>query len=199
MKNELKEKKVDRRVNKTKKAIKNALLTLLQTKEIDEITIKAIADEADVDRKTLYTYYSGIDAIIEEFSIEIVQSLDKVLESINYSNYLKNPNIIFDKLNQVINSNIDLYSLILKMKANNQLKEKLYVYLKQKIKDSITDFPLVNSSKRDLVINFVAAGLLSTYQDWFISSRDHSLEEISKDITILVTSGVNGIIQANKK
>lgn len=53
------EKKTDRRVIKTKKAIHMAFVKLLSQKSVNEITVKDIADEADINRKTFYNYYSG--------------------------------------------------------------------------------------------------------------------------------------------
>ena len=48
------EKRPDRRVVKTKKAIRNAFAKLLSEKELDKITMKDIAEEANINRKTLY-------------------------------------------------------------------------------------------------------------------------------------------------
>ena len=50
------EKKQDRRVQRTKKSIRNAFLQLLAEKELEKISVKEIADSADVDRKTVYNY-----------------------------------------------------------------------------------------------------------------------------------------------
>ncbi len=63
---DIKGEKRDRRIVKTKRSIRNAFIKLLSEKDFNEITIKDIADEADVDRKTLYNHYSGIYEIREE-------------------------------------------------------------------------------------------------------------------------------------
>lgn len=47
----MEEKKVDRRIAKTKKAIYRAFAQLLSEKNINDITIKDIADRADINRK----------------------------------------------------------------------------------------------------------------------------------------------------
>ena len=54
------EKKLDRRVIKTKKAIRNAFAKLISEKDINKITIKDIADTADINRKTFYNYYRRV-------------------------------------------------------------------------------------------------------------------------------------------
>lgn len=51
---------IDRRVIKTKRAIKEAFAKLLTQKDINDITISDIAAEANINRKTFYNYYGGI-------------------------------------------------------------------------------------------------------------------------------------------
>ncbi|PTG02991.1 TetR family transcriptional regulator, partial [Staphylococcus chromogenes] len=47
----------DRRVRKTQKAIKGALIQLLKQHPFEQITIQHIADEADINRATFYQHY----------------------------------------------------------------------------------------------------------------------------------------------
>ena len=59
----------DRRVVRTRKAIRQAFLTLMQETEYQKITITGIAREADIDRKTFYLHYQSV----EDLANEIVQ------------------------------------------------------------------------------------------------------------------------------
>ena len=61
-----KEKTVDRRVIRTKKAIREAFAKLLTEKDINDITISDIAELADINRKTFYNYYDGIYQVVDE-------------------------------------------------------------------------------------------------------------------------------------
>ena len=46
------------RNNKTNDKIENALLSLLQVKDINQVTIKEIAQKANVNRVTIYRHYN---------------------------------------------------------------------------------------------------------------------------------------------
>ena len=48
----------DLRIIKTKKAIWNAFLKLISTKDYINITVTLLANEANISRKTFYTSYS---------------------------------------------------------------------------------------------------------------------------------------------
>ena len=64
-------KKVDRRVRKTRDALGDALITLIQEKPFDSITIQQVLDRAGVGRSTFYAHYSGKEDLfltdVEEF------------------------------------------------------------------------------------------------------------------------------------
>lgn len=62
--------KVDRRVLRTKQAIKKAFLELFAEKRFEDITINDIADRADINRGTVYLHYMDkfdlLDKCIED-------------------------------------------------------------------------------------------------------------------------------------
>lgn len=77
-------KKPDRRVIKTKRAIRNAFAALMAEKDLNDITIKDISDVADINRKTVYNYYGGIHEILDEIENELVSSFEKVIQEIDF-------------------------------------------------------------------------------------------------------------------
>ncbi|WP_435172003.1 TetR/AcrR family transcriptional regulator [Paenibacillus glycanilyticus] len=76
--------KTDRRILRTKQAIKKSFLELFTEKEFEQITINEIADRANVNRGTVYLHYSDkydlLDKCTEEHIREII-SLCKNRES----------------------------------------------------------------------------------------------------------------------
>src|SRR4051794_14168414 len=67
--------KVDRRIIKSKEAIKNAFIELMSEKNLDEITMQDISDKANVGRRTIYLHYLDkydlLDKLIEEHINEL--------------------------------------------------------------------------------------------------------------------------------
>ena len=53
----MEEPRTDRRVRKTKKQLRMALTTLMMEKSVGEITVREIAELADVNRGTFYAHY----------------------------------------------------------------------------------------------------------------------------------------------
>lgn len=100
---------MDRRKKKSRQAIELALLELLGSKKIDEISISELAEAADVNRKTFYNHFSSVTEV-----------LDNVEE--NFFHY------IFSLLPEeiTINNTVEIYHLLLSIiKATAPLKELL--------------------------------------------------------------------------
>ena len=72
-------KKTDARVRRTRDALGDALITLMQEKPFETITVQDVLDRAHVSRSTFYTHYSDKDDLLmsdaEEFFEQISMAL----------------------------------------------------------------------------------------------------------------------------
>ena len=187
-------KKPDRRVIKTKRAIRNAFAALIAEKDLNDITIKDISDVADINRKTVYNCYGGIHEILDEIENELVSSFEKVIQEIDFPRNLENPNKIFETLTDVINGDMEFYSQLMKIDANSHLVRKIVSALKIRVKQTLAQQLPADKKKIELIADFITSGMLSAYQSWFNSGREQPIAEFSKEVSVLVFSGVNGLI-----
>ena len=71
---------MDRRVRRTRRSLRDALIELIVETGYDNITIQNITDRADLSRATFYLHYRDKDELLasslEEIFEELVQSLD---------------------------------------------------------------------------------------------------------------------------
>ncbi|WP_026674025.1 TetR/AcrR family transcriptional regulator [Alkalihalobacterium bogoriense] len=66
---------IDRRIVKSKMAMKEALLSLMQEKEFKHISITEIVKEADVNRGTFYKHYVYKEELLDEMITDITKDL----------------------------------------------------------------------------------------------------------------------------
>lgn len=132
------EKKQDRRIVKTKKAIYRAFAQLLLEKDINDITIKDVADRADINRKTFYNYYGGIYDLTGEIENKILEKFENAIKDLDVNELLHDPNEFFNKLTDIINSDIDFYGHLMRIESNSSLVVKLVTSMKNKFKEIIT-------------------------------------------------------------
>lgn len=183
-------KKQDRRVSRTKRAIRNAFITLLTEKELEKITIKEIADRADVDRKTIYNYYNGISAILEELENDFFATVEAALEEFDFTK--QKGMEFFDALAALVEKNLELYELLMCIDSSTRLSGKLVGYIKRKISFAISWTQGRSREKIDLATEFVTAGILAAYKHWFQSDRTKTLREFSHEMGALILGGLNG-------
>ena len=185
---------IDRRVVKTKRAIKEAFAKLLTQKDINDITISDIAAEANINRKTFYNYYGGIYEVVGEIEDDIVRLIDKEVTGIGFQNSLQSPYLIFDKLTKVINTDTDFFGYLLGMNANVSLESKIADLLKSKFKMFILQDVEISELRLNLMAEFIISGMVAVYRRWFNSDRSEPIETISKEMQLLAFEGLNGFL-----
>lgn len=77
----------DRRAVRTRAALTDAFVHLLDTTPYPKITISAIAREAGVNRKTFYLHYPSVDDLLRDLVRQsIYNSIDAVTQTLSLSN-----------------------------------------------------------------------------------------------------------------
>ena len=97
----------NRRPQKTKRALKAVLVDLLQTRDLQNISIKEITDKADISRGTFYLHFSDIFALYQEIERDVVDSINDIIQS-------KVPIKDEDELEKIIGSVFDYLTLHIK-------------------------------------------------------------------------------------
>ena len=184
---------MDRRVIRTKKAIRNAFAQLLSVKNLEDITVKDIAELADINRKTFYSYYSGVHMIVEETENEIVETFEAAIRDLPPDKLVKEPYLLFSRLSAIINDDMDFYEPLMKADRSSNLLTKVSGMLKQKVRESYAAFSRIGEETFNIMVDFTFSGLFSVYQSWFNSQRRQSIEEISQTLSTLCFEGINGL------
>ncbi|XNN69848.1 TetR/AcrR family transcriptional regulator [Bacillus pumilus] len=65
----------DRRTIKTKRAIRESFLELLQEKEVQQITVSELSRKADLGRGTFYLHYQDVFDLYEQLEKELFDQL----------------------------------------------------------------------------------------------------------------------------
>lgn len=69
---------IDKRIIRTRKRLHTALLNLMQTKNIRDISVKELVEEAGINRSTFYLHYSSVSDILEELQDDYMRELDRI-------------------------------------------------------------------------------------------------------------------------
>lgn len=73
--------KQDRRIRKTKAQLRQGLARLMQQKSINEITVKELVNEVDINRSTFYLHYTDIYDLLEQTEAELKEEIIQIINS----------------------------------------------------------------------------------------------------------------------
>ncbi len=122
------EKKTDLRIIKSKNAIKNAFLDLMEEKGYANITITDIAKKAMINRKTFYIHFETKEALYNSISNELLSILSPTLNKLQNLDGKEQRQYVINMLLH-FKEHKDIFNILVKDKTNpdflNKLKEKL--------------------------------------------------------------------------
>lgn len=183
-------KKTDRRIQKTKDAIHNAFIKLIQTKEYHSITITEIASSANIDRKTFYLHYNSIDDVLREFALEATEAVRVLLQK----NQPFEITFFFQGLTKIMEDNIGFYRHISATTSYSFFLNQCKNILKSSLKDSFFVKSDLHENVFEVYSEYIASGIIGIYTNWLISDSKMSLAELTSYAIAAVSNAWEKII-----
>jgi len=206
-----KETKIDRRVQRTRQALRNALLELIKEKGYDSISVEEITQRANLGRATFYLHYKDKeDLLVDEFN-EIVNERARTISDIPFSAWLpvlENPDHTTESKPappllmafQHVTNHADLYRILLKNENSDRTLERIRKIISQ----AITEFmqkklendpiPILFEVPIDLLAAYFSGALLSCVDWWFEQELSYTPEEMTRMFQRLFFPGARKIL-----
>lgn len=158
--------KEDRRIRKTKKALRDSLFMLLEKKNINQITVTELTKAADVNRSTFYLYYSDVFDMVKKIQREIYDLLVKNV--VNCTNSFSDPEDFCDYCVRFLEFCKDNYYICRFITRNDCYNKQLADMIKQAVCDVIPDSAKYFDSNdpRYYMTTFAFSGILSVILEW---------------------------------
>jgi len=176
----------DRRVRKTKKALTDGLAQLMLEKDLRNITVRELADKADVHRATFYAHYVDVYDLYEQMENATVEELSGIIASDPTHTYDGIINVIVD----FICNNKKMCRLFLDKNLNRRFYERVSNLLEEKF----TEICLSESGQDELTeewkyyVSYHMQGCLSVISRWVKNDFSNPKEEIIEIIEKLVSN-----------
>ncbi len=172
----MREQNENRRVRMTKQLMKNALLELLEQRELVNITVTAICQTADVHRSTFYKYYTDPADLLKDVEQDILDLLPSPPELLNLENpeqLLTTTTVFFDNVKR----NEKSLRILFNKRTGNHLAAKLIEYF------CSGDFP-VGTDADELSAHFIrlyiACGTIGMLREWVCAGFPVSSRKIAE-------------------
>ena len=174
-------KKEDRRVRRTKKLLVQALTELLQQKQPQDITVRELAERADMNRGTFYLYYRDISDMLEKIEDQLFDSLNAIVRQHEDENVLREPAPLLMDLFLLIAENREMVRVLLSPRGDMKFLEKLYDVIRS---ECLKAFPVLregpDSAGFEYRFGFVTFGIAGLIRAWVNGGCRETAPEMSR-------------------
>lgn len=175
--------KMDRRIAKTQEALKRAVIELMSEKHFDEITIQDIADQANLNRGTIYLHYQDkydlLDKLIESHLNEL-DEMDEWACKLDWNDGLTPFFEYFEK-------NYLFFSTMLASKGAPSFRTRLLKYAMEGFKGEIDRESGKNLELYDdVMLQYVGMAYVGIIEWWIKNEMPYPPEVMAKQVGALL-------------
>ena len=114
----MEQKDIDKRIIRTKSAIRKAFNELVQKKDISSITVSELVKAASITRSTFYMYYGSVIEVRNDIEQEIMQNLERIMSENDWLYFMIDPYPLLNSITEEI-VKYDEYNRYILLKGNS--------------------------------------------------------------------------------
>ena len=163
----MKDIKDDRRVRYTKMVLKDSFISLLEKKDISQITVKEICENADINRATFYSHYTDVYDLLKKIESELLENVNVYLLQLYHKVKKVDEAELTEKIFAYIKENAKLCRLLLSERGDLSFQKKIMILVYDKIINDLTDNSNISREDAEYVYSFAITGCVGLVQKWF--------------------------------
>ena len=169
------EQKKDRRIRKTRAQLQNGLAKLMKTKSINEITVKELVDEVDINRSTFYLHYTDIYNLLEDIENRLMDEILRVIDS--HKNVTDGGLLsIFTDIFTIIDANRDICSALIGEKGDMAFVQRMEdIIASHGVHDLMNQF-MLPERPINYMISFSMSGCIGMLKEWLSTENSEPPE-----------------------
>ena len=167
----------DLRILKTQERLQNALLELLETKELKEITVKEICDKAGISRNAFYQHYGYKEDLYDQMVARATEGIRDSLMPIIQDASVVTEDTIISYAKHIIEGISEVRELIYVMLKGDDgifLRQLTDLIFGQNLTNALSFFDMKESAELRLYYEFQSAGMAAFIIKWIL---DEGLSE----------------------
>ena len=185
---------MDRRQQKTRKAIFDAFAALLEEESYAKITVQEIVDKADIGRTTFYAHFETKDCLLQEMCADLFGHVfSEHLHTEETHDFSKSAYTLTEQITHILyhlrDNGTEITRLLTGESADlflNHLKEYLIRVFDPRIRQQESPLPLSYRQR------YMAASFAETIRWWSDEGMKRPPEEVAADYVTAITQGVIG-------
>lgn len=182
----------DRRVRKTKKALRQGLVTLLEKKKLKDITVRELTDQVDLHRGTFYVHYRDIYELYDKMWQEAIQEIQEIFQQYPPEELPEGPAPLFRAIMEYAWENRDLCQMFFGPNVDQSLVRELSSIVEEKFTE---DWPVLYPDAalpgNNYLPIYVVAGCMGTLRRWVSTGMKESPRQMAALLDRITTGTVS--------
>ncbi|MBR6200721.1 MAG: TetR/AcrR family transcriptional regulator [Spirochaetales bacterium] len=181
-------KQSDIRIQRTKQAIKNTLKDMILQLPYEKITIKALTQQAQINRNTFYLHYESLDDVLYEIQQNYT---DKFMQLTKDYSFIDNQDELVKSFFTFMESQDDFF---IKVTCDSR-----FDYIRERMQKKVTSQSYAASSDKSssnrAIMNILreySNVTLYLYRQWVTDGRQIPLDRMITLVSQLLNNGMNG-------
>jgi AcrR family transcriptional regulator len=192
----------DRRVRRTRRLLREALLELILEKGYEALTVQNVLDRADVGRATFYAHFHDKDELLVSGAEEIRESLRRKMAGFVAGRGGTEPDgfdvtrVLFEHAA----AHRRVYRALVGKRGGGVIykhaHQDLSTLFREHFEEAIAARHLTPALPVEVVVQYVVSGLLALLTWWLDNDLPYTAEEMNRMFQRLSRNGVLGVIGA---
>ena len=190
--------KLDRRIQKTRTAMKEALLTLMEEKDFPKITITDIVSVSNINRGTFYKHYESkeelFNDLINDVLRDLILSYEKPFENTNHF-HVKNLTSSAIHIFEHAKRHSRFYKILFTTSTFPDLDKKIIqIFRTMAIQDLLASNNHIEAPDPQILADFSAYGLYGLLAEWVKGGFVHSPEYMAGQLLKILSFDFQQIV-----
>jgi len=188
--------KVDPRVRRTRRLLRNALVSLMLEKDFASISIKEITERAEVAYITFFRHFESLDQLLMEILDEGLGELQAHIETLakqsETSALETEGRLIFEYIGQ----KADLFRILFKSQSVTRIRKKVIQNIAVIFQKSCLPLArLGNPTATAILSNHIATSLLALIEWWLDNKMKPAPTQMGKVYKSLIIDSTVGVVR----
>ena len=190
-------KNVDPRVRRTRRVLREALVSLILEKDFSSISIKDITERAETAYITFFRHYQSLDAllmeVLDEGLVELRNHIETLAKHSDTSALETEGRLIFEYIKQ----KADLFRILLKSQSVTRVRKKVIRDIAVIFQKSCIPLTrLGNPVTINMASNHIATSLLSLIEWWLENNMNPAPAEMGRVYKSLMIESTVGAVSS---
>lgn len=184
--------KIDRRIRKTKQQLRRGLTELLKTKSVKDISVRELADLADINRGTFYLHYRDVFDMVDKIEEEMLEDFNHIIDENKLEENNLSPLPVLKDMFAYIADNADMCIVLLGRNGDISFIDRLKKTLRTKcLYQWIRIFDNTSGENFEYFFSFILSGCIGLLTEWLERGMKESPKDMAQLAEKMIVNGVS--------